>query len=602
MLIELNVSNFAIIDQLRLHFGPGLNILSGETGTGKSLVVDAMGGLLGERFGREIVRTGAREAHIEGIFDLSFHTGNPVEDQISAILAEHGLYGDDSCLLIISREISDSGRSVSRVNGRAVPLSVIKSLGSLLVDIHGQTEHLSLLNAKTHIDFLDGFGGLWPQRRRLASVITELRHIERELQRSVEQERERAQRADLLRFQVNDIEAAALREGEDEELLSQRQILSNAGKIRAACEAAHGLLNLSEDGSSVVDKLHQAQAALKGTVSADPSLHTYLSSLEAAAYQLEEVARDLRIHAESIEDDPQRLLQVEERIDLVSRLKRKYGDTISEILAFARRAQAELISFDQSEERRSELERKLSDLRSEAGALAMELSQHRTEAAKELTSAVIRELSDLAMAGVRFTVSSTQENSASGLSLPDGRCCHFDASGIDNVEFSISTNIGETMKSLTKVASGGETSRFMLALKSALRSADTSSTLVFDEIDIGIGGRSGEPIGKKLWSLALSHQVLCVTHLPQIAAFADVHYTVTKEVTGKRTVTKICRMEEEQRMEEIAAMLGGQQASEKVKASARELLVQADEWKKGELQLRNVYSDRIPSPTALTHS
>lgn len=573
MLVELNVKNFAIIDELKLHLSPGFNVLTGETGAGKSIIIDAVSTLLGGRADSTMVRSGTDEARVEGIF----HLNETVKEVILPLLQKDGLEGDDEDILVLAREIRRQGRSICRVNGRAVTLGTLESIGRHLVDIHGQTEHLSLLRVREHIDFLDRYGGLWPLRQEVADLVRELRQVRQELDALIRDERELARRADLLTYQIQEITSANLRVGEEEELNEERIRLANAERLMELADEAYRALYEGEEGQlSAIDLLGQVAHNLADLERIDPSLKEQRQAAEEVSYQLEDLARSLRAYRDSIEFNPARLRQVEERLDLIYNLKRKYGDSIAEILAFSEAAQRELDGIVHSEERVEELRAREVELLRQIGALSARLSAQRRATGERLVEAIEAELKDLGMEGARFGVAIEQKEAEGGVWVGDKRYA-FDTTGIDRVEFLISPNIGEPLKPLAKIASGGETSRLMLALKTVLSAADRTPTLIFDEIDVGIGGRAGGVVGKKLWSLTagtgprgIGHQVLCVTHLPQLASYGDVHFKVDKGVVGERTLTRVQQLTEEERVEELASMLGT--ATRATRRSAQELL------------------------------
>ena len=572
MLAELVVRNFAVIEEARVSFSAGFNVLTGETGAGKSLIIDAVGALLGSRLDADVVRAGATSAQVEGIFLLS----EEARMQLAPALQEAGVPLEDE--LVVVREVSQAGRNLARANGRTVPLSLLREVGRSLVDVHGQTEHLSLLDRRQHLDYLDAFGGLMPRRAQVATAVARVRSLRRRLEDLSRDEREVARERDLLEFQVREIESADLRPGEEEELREEQKRLAHAQALQEAAQSAYHALYAAE-GYSAFDALARAHAALQGVAHLDERLRELLSSLETVAAEVEEAARALRAYAARIEHDPHRLEQVEERLEAIARLKRKYGDSIEQVLDYARQARERLSLLVSGEEERQRLERELREAEEEAGALATALSQARKEAAAALEEAVARELADLAMGHVAFRVGLEQEEDPLGLPV-QGRRLAFDESGVDRVEFLVATNPGEPLRPLAKVASGGEMSRFLLALKGALAAADPVPTLIFDEIDVGIGGRSAEVVGRKLWKLARRHQVLCVTHLPQIAAYADAHYRVSKEVVLGRAFSHIQALSEEERLRELAAMLGGPRPSERMLATAREFLSRARQWQR----------------------
>ena len=573
MLVELNVKNFAIIDELQLRFNPGFNVLTGETGAGKSIIIDAVSTLLGGRADSTMIRSGTDEARVEGIF----HLNETAKEAILPLLQKDGLEGDDENILVLAREIRRERRSICRVNGRAVTLGTLESIGQHLVDIHGQTEHLSLLRVREHIEFLDRYGDLWALRRQVADLVRELRQVRQELDALVRDERELARRADLLTYQMQEIAAANLRVGEEKELSEERIRLANAEHLMELADDAHRALYVGEEGQlSAIDLLGQVVHSLTDLEKIDPSLRGQRQAVEEVSYRLEDLARSLRAYRDSIEFSPARLRQVDERLDLIYSLKRKYGDSIAEILAFGEAAQRELEGIVHREEQVEELEARETELLQQIGALAARLSAQRRATGERLGEAIEAELKHLGMEGARFGVAVVQREAEDGAWVGDKRYA-FDTTGIDRVEFLISPNVGEPLKSLAKIASGGETSRLMLALKTVLSAADHTPTLIFDEIDAGIGGRAGGVVGQKLWSLtagtdagSAGHQVLCVTHLPQLAGYGDVHFKVDKRVVGERTLTTVQQLTEEERVEELASMLGT--ATRATRRSAQELL------------------------------
>ncbi len=566
MLAEITIENLAIIEALRIEFGGGLNVLTGETGTGKSIIIDAVNLLLGSRASSEMVRTGCDKAVVEGLFVLSDDVSQAVEDT----LKEYGLW-DEGSALIVRREVSAEGRSVSRVNGRAVPLSVLGEISRHLVDIHGQGEHLSLMQVRRHIDFLDRYGGLGSQREAFARLARRLNAVRNELRDLQENARDQARRVDLLTFQSDEIRGAKLQPGEDETLRRERGLLANAEKRMALAAEAYTLLSEGEEEQrSATDLLAMAVESIAGLAKLDDTLEAQNALAEGALYQLEELARAVRQYRDDIEFDPDRLEEVEERLDLIQGLQRKYGDTIKEVLAFADRAEEELHAITHSEERADELRAEEESMLGEMAEAGRALGEARRGAAARLSARIEEELDHLSMSEARFLVDLAMVEDAGGVPL-DGKRYAYDGTGLDRVEFLIGPNPGEDPKPLAKTASGGETSRLMLAMKTALSDVDPVPTLIFDEVDSGIGGRTGDVVGAKLGALAANHQVFCVTHLAQIAARGVKHFRVTKDVVGGRTVSSVCDLSSAERIEEIAVMLGGK-ATEATRRSAQELL------------------------------
>jgi DNA repair protein RecN (Recombination protein N) len=596
MLTELTITNFALIDTLRLRFGPHFNVFTGETGAGKSILLDAVSALLGERVGAEVVRAGAERALVEGVFEVGALLGTPVppdpsdasadgaEEGVSlaAVLTELGIEPEDG-LLILSRELARSGRGLARINGRALPLSALQRVAALLVDIHGQSEHLSLLRPDQHVFYLDRYAGTEELRGRVAGLVGELRAVRRELERLHRDEREMERRLELLRFQVDEVAAARLRPGELEELERERKRLANVERLVELSGNVHAALSGDEDDTSgASDLLARASRALGELVRLDPTLQDQIESLDQAQALVEDAAAAVRDYQDELAVDPERQAEVEERWDLLARLRRKYGATIEEILAFAESAAQELETLVNREERAAELEARDGELRRRIGALGGQLSDRRRRAGDELGAAMERELGALNMQRARFEVQVTQIPDADG--VPVGAdAFSFSATGVDRVEFLIAPNPGEPLKPLSRIASGGETSRLMLALKTILAHADAVPILIFDEIDAGISGRSAQVVGEKLWELGRSHQVLCVTHLPQIAALGDSHFAVAKEIVrevgGERTRTSVLTLNDEQRADELGQMLGGAR-TRAARANASDLLSRATIWKR----------------------
>ncbi len=593
MLAELRIRDFAIIDALLLRFHPGFNVLTGETGAGKSIILDALGLLLGDRASGEMIRAGRSRAEIEATFHLPSPTDRGLPpptrervEEIRALLEEEGLDDPDAPdQVVLGREVRSSGRHIARVNGRAVPLGLLARIAGRLVDIHGQGEHLGLLRERTHLHLLDRYAGLLPLRRRVADAVGRLQAVRDELARLHQDERTVAQRLDLLRFQVAEIEQARLEPGEEEALESERRRLANAESLIQWAQAAETILALGEgEIPSALDLVGEAVGRLERLARIDPELESLALQGQSLLEQLGELARALQDYAEGLEFDPQRLEEVEERLHLIADLKRKYGSSIPEVLAYGAQARAELETLDRREARTEELETQEDALLQEIGRLAAELSAAREEAGQRMAQAVEQELADLRMAQARFHVQVAQVEDPQGAYLPDGRRVAFDRTGIDRVAFLLSANPGEPLRPLARVASGGETARLMLALKSVLVHADATPTLIFDEIDQGIGGRVGAVVGAKLWRLTqapapegpIRHQVICITHLPQLAAFADRHLRVEKQTYREdgrpRTRTQVVALEGDMRIQELMQMLGTQ--GEGGRRSVEEILAQ----------------------------
>ncbi len=584
LLFELTVRNFGIIEQLTWKPSAGLNVITGETGAGKSLVVDAVEALLSGQAHDEDIRTDTSEAEIEGIFGFPI---NDSTDKLTGLLTEKEIESDDDTL-IFSCTFRRQSRTTPRINRQAVPRALLKEIGSYLVDIHGQSGHLSLLNKDNHLEFLDSFAHTLHLRQQFTDMVTRLHQIEKELRDVSGKESDTARQTDLLNFQIDEISKAELYDGEDEELETELAVLSSAEKLKATAYDVFTLLSGDDSplsSSSAIDRLNEAIPLLSRMLETDPSLKDSHDRMESTMYALADIANEIKNYGENLFYDAERLEEVQARFELIRTLKRKYGNSITEILAYLTKASEEIEGLAFSGERKEKLEKETGRLKTEMGELAFRLSEKRKEAAVRLEKSVRKELDDLEMTGVIFKVSIHSGPAEDGIPFPDGTLHGYTTTGADDVEFTASTNPGEALKPLNKIASTGEISRFMLALKCSLAEADTIPVLVFDEIDIGIGGRSGEIIGRKLWNLSRNHQVTCVTHLPQIAAFADSHYYVTKSSDGDRTVSSIRCLDESERLNELAVMLSGPNMTKASLTAAGELKEKADEWKNKAEQL-----------------
>jgi DNA repair protein RecN (Recombination protein N) len=623
MLLELSIKDFAIIDSLHLQLNRQFNVFTGETGAGKSIIIDAVNALLGGKIGAEFVRAGCERATVEGVFSverlpavkpnwselngndeaeidnlfdaidhaqavtagLQNHHSADAGVALSSLLQDYDLAPEDG-QLILSRDIFRSGRTVSRINGRAIAQHVLQQVASWLVDIHGQSEHMSLLRTEQHVNFLDRYAELLPLRDQLAEKVTDWRNIRKQLQSLQQNERDQTRRVEFLRFEIEEIEKAELQVGEEEELEQESVVLSNAERLRELCTLIYGSIKGTELGSSdfqsALDQLQVAQRSLEELTRLDGSLQDHATNLAEAVYRLEDIAASISSYESDIEDNPRRLAEIEDRLDLITRLKRKYGNTIQEVLDRVTQDQAELESIVNRDEIIAKLQKQDEQMRREIGELAAQLSERRKQSSQLLSSSMEEQLDDLNMKRARFSVELVQNPD------PDGVPARFedqeeqfyacDLTGIDHVQFLIAPNPGEPFKPLTRIASGGETSRLMLALKTILAAADATPTLIFDEIDSGISGRSGQVVGEKLWVLTRNHQVICVTHLPQIAAFADTHYNVNKQIFDDRTITLVNELRPEQRVREIAHIMGGNVTEFSMK-SAEEMLARSYLWK-----------------------
>ena len=566
MLTELRIQNFAIIDKLELTFGPGLIILTGETGAGKSIILDAVTMLIGGRAETTAIRTEAEYAFVEGLFSLM----GPEKEALHEILKREELL-DDEDYVTLTREVRREGRSVARVNGRTVNVSLLKELGALLVDIHGQSEHLSLLDTRAHLGLLDRYTDVGDALKEYRGSYHKLLAVRRELKDLRQAQADAERRIDFLTYQADEIEAAKLKPGEDEELKVERDKLANAESL---AEYVQNALTALDEGSpespAASDLVGQAAQAMMGLAKIDAD-HSELSEQATGLdAMLAELVHSLRDYLEEIEFNPKRLEEVEERLDLIHSLSRKYGGSIEKVIASGEDARAQLESISHATERIEELESDETALLKKLAEQGGALSKKRQAAASDLGKAIETELEDLRMAEAQFSVDFQTKDDPAGIPLEDGKRLAFDHNGYDRVEFLVAPNPGEGLKPLAKIASGGETSRLMLALKNVLARADEIPSLIFDEIDQGIGGRVGLVVGQKLWHLARNHQVFCVTHLPQLAAFGDQHYQVQKLLKDKRTLTRVEPLGGDSRLLELAQMLG--EVGEATLQSAHEIL------------------------------
>ncbi len=551
MLTDLSVRNFAIIDELELDFTPGLNVLTGETGAGKSIIVEAFGTLRGTRVGDEVIRWGEEEARVDAVFKIE---PSHCSGEIFELLLESDIHLDDHTL-ILTRELKRGRSNLCRINGRVTTLSLLSGVAQQLVDLHAQGEQVSLTEPRKQLDLLDGFARVEELRDSLAARVKRLREVRRELEQLLIDEREMARRIDRLQYEVEEISRARLEPGEDTSLQQELGILSNAERVIHLADAIYRCVDCgTEREPSARDQLANAYRLLKRLLQIDDNAAENLKMVEEVLPVLEELGRGMRAYRDSVDLDPRRFASVEERLRLINHLKRKYGDSIEEILGYAEKARRELDALSTREETTNALEKEKAELLSEIALLARELSTTRLEASERLQSEIEEVLPTMGMAGVRFRIAVEQEEGEE--IRVGGQGYRLNETGIDHVEFLVATAKGEPLKPLRKVASSGEISRIMLAVRSVLSDADQTTLLIFDEIDSGMGARGGAVIAEKLLGLSRSHQVICVTHLPQIASLADNHLRVTKEREGRRTVTKAQSLAGRERIEELNEMMG----------------------------------------------
>jgi DNA repair protein RecN (Recombination protein N) len=574
MLTELRIRNFAIIDQLELTFNPGFVVLTGETGAGKSIIIDAVEMLLGGRADTALVRAGSEVAFVEGTFQLEPN----IQSIVLPILEREDLQ-DDPEVIHLSREIRREGRNICRVNGRVVTLALLSEVGQWLIDVHGQSEHLSLLRVREHLTLLDRYADVDQLKSTFFKLHSRLSSVRKELSELRQKEANAARQIEFLTYQINEIDSAALQPDEEESLQEERTRLANAERLAQLSEQALGSLDNDIDTqASALDLIGRSYQLLEQLKGIDDTLQGTVERSQLVQDGLVELVRELRRYRDSIEFNPKRLDFVEERLGLIQDLKRKYGDTIEAILTSTQEAQAELDQISHAEERVEALVVQESELLPRLGETGALLSEKRREAAENLGLSIEQELGDLKMAGAQFGFNLSWRDDPEGAPVDD-RHLAFTERGFDQLEFLVAPNPGEGLKSLAKIASGGETSRLMLGLKGVLAQADQTPTLIFDEIDQGIGGRVGAIVGEKLWRLATSHQVLCITHLPQLAAYGDQHIKVEKLVDGGRTLTRTRSLDAQERIPEMAIMLGD--ISEANLESATDLLHTANTLKQG---------------------
>lgn len=558
MLSQLFIQNIAVIEKVQVTFEKGLNVFTGETGAGKSIVIDAINAVLGNRTSRELVRTGAPKALVTALFE---EIGDETKEQLLSL----GFEPEEDGSLLLSREISSDGKTSCKIGGRPATVSILREVAQSLINIHGQHDSQSLLQPEQHLGYIDQFG-------KTAALLKEYRleyayyaELQRKLHQLRTDEREKAQRMDLLSYQINEISAAALLPGEEEDLQTAKKKMQNSAKIVEALHVTHDLLQGAEESDGILSMLDQAQEQIQ-------ILETYYPQLKSdrildIRYELEEVEETLRDALSDAEMDPAELDRIEERLDLIFRLKRKYGGSVEEILNFADQAQQELDSITHAEELQSKLEKEESQSKERLMGLAKRLSEKRKAAAKLFEKQVCAELAFLDMPSVRFFVHSETDKP--------------DETGVDRMEFYISTNPGEPPKPIGKIASGGELSRIMLSLKNVIAEGDRVGTLIFDEVDTGVSGRAAQKIGRKLKQASSGRQIICVTHLAQVAAFADTHLLIAKTVQDGRTFTTVQALPQEERVRELARIMGGESITPTVLASARELILQAKENENG---------------------
>ena len=559
MLSLLHIENIALIQSADIRFEPGFNVLTGETGAGKSIVIDSIGAVLGERTSRELIRTGAKSALVTAVFT-----------QVPPLpwLEENGFpTGEEE--LLLQRELQGDGRNVCRIDGKLVTVAQLRELGRQLLNIHGQHDGQQLLDPASHLGYLDQFGGCQPLLEDYQEAYRKWHDIRREMDKLQMDEAERSRRVDTLNYQIQELERAQLKAGEDEELSARRTLLRSAGRLMEAVQSAEFALSGDEDRDGACSLIAQAEGEVQGVSSISPELSELSEKLTALRCAADDAADTLRDLSRSFDFSPGELDQVEERLDLLYRLRKKYGPTVEDMLAYLDRCRKELDQIQYADDTLARLEKDLKKAQKEAARRGESLSQARREAAGALQARVQEELRQLDMPKVQFQTEFTPKGGEAGM----------DETGLDEVQFLMSANLGEALKPIQKVASGGELARIMLALKNVLAEGDQIGTLVFDEVDTGVSGRAAQKVAEKMAQVARGKQVLCVTHLPQIAAMADTHFSVQKGERDGRTYTRLERLDRSQRREELARLIGGASITPSLLESAEELLRQAEQQK-----------------------
>lgn len=568
MLCELRIKNFVIIEDLTLTFQKGLNILTGETGAGKSILIDALSGVLGEKMTTDMIRTGFEKATLEGVFDISGLT--PLFGMLEAAGVDHE---DD--LLVLRRELFSNGKGRCFANAVQIPIALLKNISEYLVDIHGQNEHQNIIRTARHRELLDNFARHEDLVRQVTGIHDRLSLIKEKLDSYEIDEREKTRRIEFNGFAINEIDAAGLAPGEDETLKGESTLLANAEKLFQEINHAS---QLAGDEEGIIARLKMMQQSLSRVSQYDPEISNILNAVQQSLYSMEDVGQFLRNYEKTIDFSPERINQVESRLALIASLKKKYGDTIAEILQYRDKAKKELDAVTSGDEERERLKDEYRKEVQEAKRLALDLSAKRTAAAKKLEQLVMKELADLGMAGTRFHVAIEQEINPLGEIESGNKRYMLYPHGLDKVEFMLAANAGEELRPLRKVASGGEMSRIMLALKNVILSADIVESLIFDEVDAGISGKTAEIVGRKLKTLSRDRQVLVVTHLPQIAAMSDNHFSVQKGKTGERVTTVVRQLNPRDKIKEVARMLAGETVTDLSLKHAEEMVTMAERF------------------------
>ncbi len=564
MIVELNIKNFAIIDSLKINFSEGLNVITGETGAGKSIVVDAINLILGSRANKDLIRTGCDRAILEGLFYIEN------SEEIDDILEKYGIEKEDNNSLLLSREIFSTGRSVSRINGQTVTLNILNDVTQKLIDIHGQHEHQSLLNVGSYIKLIDDFGDdkFNILKKKISEEYNQIVSLKGELKKLSIDSKEKDREIDLLKYEIEEIESAKLSEGEEKKVYDEYNKMSNIKNISLNVGEIINILDSEDYNSiSVSDGINKSISLMNSVKRYDEDLNQYSSALENVNFEIQDISRGLKNYIENTEFDEERLAFLEERLNLIYKIKKKYGNSLEEILNYKSSISERLYQLINNEKEIERINKKIEETENELNKNSTILSEMRKKIAKKLESDISKELHTLNIKNSIFKINFKKMK-------------YYGEEGFDIIEFLISTNLGEELKPLSKIVSGGEMSRIMLAFKTVIAKYDRIPCLIFDEIDAGISGRTAQIVGEKIYKISKGRQVICISHLPQIAALADTHFSIKKEIVNGRTSTKVKILNYEERIAEMSRLLGGVNLTDTTKLHAKEMLEMSKKFKK----------------------
>ncbi|MBE6082604.1 MAG: DNA repair protein RecN [Tissierellaceae bacterium] len=564
MIVELNIKNFAIIDSLKINFSEGLNVITGETGAGKSIVVDAINLILGSRANKDLIRTGCDRAILEGLFYIEN------SKEIDDILEKYGIEKEDNNSLLLSREIFSTGRSVSRINGQTVTLNILNDVTQKLIDIHGQHEHQSLLNVGSYIKLIDDFGDdkFNILKKKISEEYNQIVSLKGELKKLSIDSKEKDREIDLLKYEIEEIESAKLSEGEEKKVYDEYNKMSNIKNISLNVGEIINILDSEDYNSiSVSDGINKSISLMNSVKRYDEDLNQYSSALENVNFEIQDISRGLKNYIENTEFDEERLAFLEERLNLIYKIKKKYGNSLEEILNYKNSISERLYQLINNEKEIERINKKIEETENELNKNSTILSEMRKKIAKKLESDISKELHTLNIKNSIFKINFKKMK-------------YYGEEGFDIIEFLISTNLGEELKPLSKIVSGGEMSRIMLAFKTVIAKYDRIPCLIFDEIDAGISGRTAQIVGEKIYKISKGRQVICISHLPQIAALADTHFSIKKEIVNGRTSTKVKILNYEERIAEMSRLLGGVNLTDTTKLHAKEMLEMSKKFKK----------------------